>query len=131
MKKYPNPYFKDKDCLTCKIVYTPIAPSQRYCSDKCRGKNSYYKRHYDMTEAQYEAKKKEQNYKCKICGEEGFCIGNKNHTERLVVDHNHETGQVRDLLCHNCNRALGLLQDSVKLVENAFLYLKRWNTKDD
>jgi hypothetical protein len=84
-----------------------------------------------MSEAQYETKKKEQNYECKICGKEGFCIGNNNHTEKLAVDHNHETGQVRDLLCHNCNRELGLLQDSVELVENAFLYLKRWNTKNE
>lgn len=126
MKKYPNLYFKDKECPSCQDVYTPVAPSQKYCSDKCRGKNSYYQRNYGLTESQYEDKKKEQGYKCKICGEEGFCIGNKNHTEKLVVDHDHESGQVRDLLCHNCNRALGLLQDSVIIADSALQYLKRW-----
>ena len=126
MKKYPNLYFKDKECPSCQYVYTPVAPSQKYCSDKCRGKNSYYQRNYGLTEAQYEDKKKEQGYKCKICGEEGFCIGNKNHTEKLVADHDHESGQVRDLLCHNCNRALGLLQDSVIIADSALEYLKRW-----
>lgn len=126
MKKYPNLYFKDKECPSCQDVYTPVAPSQKYCSDKCRGKNSYYQRNYGLTESQYEDKKKEQDYKCKICGEEGFCIGNKNHTEKLVVDHDHESGQVRDLLCHNCNRALGLLQDSVIIADSALQYLKRW-----
>lgn len=126
MKKYPNLYFKDKECPSCQDVYTPVAPSQKYCSDKCRGKNSYYQRNYGLTEAQYEDKKKEQDYKCKICGQEGFCIGNKNHTEKLVVDHDHESGQVRDLLCHNCNRALGLLQDSVIIADSALQYLKRW-----
>ena len=129
MKKYPNLYFKDKECPSCQDVYTPVAPSQKYCSDKCRGKNSYYQRNYGLTEAQYEDKKKEQDYKCKICGQEGFCIGNKNHTEKLVVDHDHESGQVRDLLCHNCNRALGLLQDSVIIADSALQYLKRWKAE--
>jgi hypothetical protein len=129
LKKYPNLYFKDKECPSCQDVYTPVAPSQKYCSDKCRGKNSYYQRNYGLTEAKYEDKKKEQGYKCKICGEEGFCIGNKNHTEKLVVDHDHESGQVRDLLCHNCNRALGLLQDSVIIAGSALQYLKRWKAE--
>ena len=61
-----------------------------------------------------------------ICYSDGFVIGNKGHTETLVVDHDHATGQVRDLLCHNCNRALGLLQDSIKTVEAALNYLKKW-----
>jgi hypothetical protein len=126
LKKYPNLYFKDKECPSCSSVYTPEAPSQKYCSAKCRGKNSYYKRNYGLTEAQYEDKKKTQQHKCKICGEEGFCIGNNNHTEKLVVDHDHNTGQIRDLLCHNCNRALGLLQDSVIIADSALQYLKRW-----
>ena len=124
--KYPNAYFRNKSCPTCAVEYTPEAPSQKYCSSKCRGKNSYYKRNYGITETQYEAKKTLQNHKCMICSSDGFVIGNNGHTETLVVDHDHETGQVRDLLCHNCNRALGLLQDSVETVEAALNYLKKW-----
>lgn len=127
--KYPNPYFKQKKCTTCEVEYTPEAPSQQYCSIACRGKNSYYKRNYNITEAQYEAKKKIQQNKCMICCTEGFCIGKNGHTEKLAVDHDHETGMVRDLLCHNCNRALGLLQDSIVLVDSALEYLKYWKNK--
>ena len=61
-----------------------------------------------------------------ICSSNGFLIGNNGHTEHLAVDHDHETGQVRDLLCHNCNRALGLFQDSIETVEAALNYLKKW-----
>lgn len=129
--KYPNPYFKTKTCKTCESEYIPEAPSQRYCSTACRGKNSYYKRNYNITEAQYEAKKKLQKNRCMICGTEGFCIGKNGHTEKLAVDHDHETGLVRDLLCHNCNRALGLLQDSIVLVDSALEYLKYWKNKND
>lgn len=123
--KYPNGYFKVKTCTTCKNDFTPSAPSQFYCGQKCRGKNSYYQRVYGITEAEYEAMKKEQNNKCMICDSEGFCIGKNGHTEKLVVDHDHKTGKVRGLLCHNCNRALGLLQDNVEVLLKAVNYLRK------
>jgi len=47
----------------------------------------------------------------------------KRHSMKLVVDHCHEGGQVRGLLCHNCNRALGLLKDDVDTLQKAIDYL--------
>ncbi len=41
------------------------------------------------------------------------------------VDHNHNTGKVRGLLCNNCNAGIGLFQDSIKILEKALLYLKK------
>jgi hypothetical protein len=56
---------------------------------------------------------------CKICGK---------HREQLkralCVDHCHTTGTVRGLLCDTCNRSLGLLKDSVKILERAVKYLE-------
>jgi hypothetical protein len=124
--KYPNGYFKIKACPTCSKEFTPSAPSQMYCAKECKGKNAYYKRNYGITEEQYEAKKTLQKNCCMICGSAGFTIGKKGHTEKLVVDHDHETGQTRDLLCHNCNRGLGLLKDNLEVVESALEYLKQW-----
>jgi Pyruvate/2-oxoacid:ferredoxin oxidoreductase delta subunit len=43
--------------------------------------------------------------------------------EKLVVDHNHETGQVRQLLCHGCNVAIGFLRDSAEIALAASRYL--------
>ncbi len=126
MSKYPNKYFKDKVCPTCSTTYTPEAPSQKYCSDKCRGKNAYYKRNYDLTEQEYEDLKQQQGYKCAICKTEGFLIGNNSHTEKLVVDHCHTTGKVRGLLCHNCNRGLGLFKDNAETIRKAIEYLKEY-----
>lgn len=50
------------------------------------------------------------------------------HKAKLALDHDHKTGAVRGLLCHNCNRALGLFQDSISNLENAIDYLKRATT---
>lgn len=43
---------------------------------------------------------------------------------RLTIDHDHETGEFRGLLCSNCNRAIGLLRDSSKQALAAAAYLE-------
>ena len=41
----------------------------------------------------------------------------------LSVDHNHETGKVRGLLCSRCNSAIGLMKENLKCLRNAINYL--------
>jgi hypothetical protein len=60
---------------------------------------------------------------CAIC--RNPCITGR----RLAVDHNHATGQVRGLLCANCNRAVGLLADSAERAQAAADYLRLWESE--
>jgi hypothetical protein len=78
------------------------------------------RRQYGITLADYEQMLHEQNYKCAICGNEDEVEG-----RRLAIDHCHNSGKVRGLLCGKCNRALGLFYDNQELLENAISYLKK------
>ena len=124
--KYPQGYFKPKPCKECGSIFEPQAPSHLTCSQECADRllvTRYLLRNYKITLADYEKMYLAQEGKCKICGGEGFLMA-EHHKVRLVVDHCHSTGMVRGLLCHNCNRALGLLQDSVDSLQRALDYLK-------
>jgi len=60
---------------------------------------------------------------CGICGKEETCH-NQHSLKRLITDHDHRTGEVRGLLCNQCNWKLGYLED-IEFVVNARLYLEK------
>jgi Autographiviridae endonuclease VII len=61
--------------------------------------------------------------------QEGKCLGCKRHQSelkfKLAVDHCHESGAIRGLLCISCNAALGNVRDDVEVLENLKSYLKK------
>lgn len=65
-----------------------------------------------------------QNGVCAICSKPETSRGSQGALKRLAVDHNHETGEVRGLLCNNCNRAIGFFADDSALVRRAADYLE-------
>lgn len=73
------------------------------------------KTRYGMTEAQLSALRADQHGLCAICGRE--LAGH-----RECVDHNHESGEVRGLLCHRCNVGLSFMENE-KLRNMATKYL--------
>ena len=81
-------------------------------------KNQRLRKKYGMGLNEYVQLLKEQNYGCAICktlepkGQGGF-----------HVDHCHETGRVRGLLCHHCNVSLGGFRDDPILLYRAVDYL--------
>lgn len=80
------------------------------------------KRSYGISSAKYDEMSEAQDHKCKICGNpENVVIRGK--TISLAVDHCHETGDVRGLLCSKCNQGLGCFKDSPDLLAEAIKYL--------
>lgn len=78
--------------------------------------NYRLKHKYGITKSDYENLLKKQNGKCAICGERS--------EKKLHVDHNHETGRVRGLLCHNCNITIGRMKENPDALRSAAEYLE-------
>ncbi len=57
-----------------------------------------------------------QDNSCKIC--------TRNIVDKYTIDHCHNTGKVRGLLCRHCNLLLGNAQDSTAVLMNAVEYLE-------
>ena len=74
------------------------------CGKKYRQFKTQLKGRYSLSESEWNEKILQQENKCAICGE--TAVG-----RRLSVDHNHQTGQIRGLLCVRCNAAIGHLRE--------------------
>lgn len=81
-------------------------------------KDAELKRLYGIGIEDYLRMLERQSNVCKICNKK--C----KTKSRLSVDHNHETGAVRGLLCNRCNRALGMFEDNVETLRSAIRYLE-------
>lgn len=65
-----------------------------------------------------------QNYVCAICKKPEKIKNYKTQKiNSLAVDHCHDTGKVRGLLCCACNQGIGLLNHDPELIRNARLYI--------
>ena len=75
-----------------------------------------------FTKEDFEAKLKEQDYKCGVCGTDD--PGKTN----WHADHCHVTGNKRGVLCMPCNTALGFLNDNIDTLASAIKYLNHYQT---
>jgi hypothetical protein len=99
-----------------------------YHANKLKAKNLHLRRKYGISIEQYLALVDAQGNTCAVCKTPDKTRGQAS-AEHWCVDHNHQTGKVRGLLCHHCNRALGLLNDNVAHLTTAVQYLTNAETK--
>ena len=83
------------------------------------GRECRLRRLYDLTLVEYDAILSTQGGGCAICG------AAPKQNRRLAVDHDHDTGRVRGLLCDACNPGLGRFRDSPDLLRRAIAYIER------
>ena len=68
-----------------------------------------------------------QNNCCAICNVNIFDYMNE-FQKGFCVDHNHETGQIRGLLCSLCNSVIGFSKESIEILDNTKQYLNHYNS---
>jgi hypothetical protein len=141
-----------KECSRCKEPKPLSAYSKNvakkdglctYCKD-CR--RTYYASYYSRPEKAEEVKEKQRAYrkvygnsnrrKLRILPEEvkamldrqnglcAICMGSEPRGN-WCVDHNHDTGTIREILCSACNTGIGFLRDSADICGRASEYLKK------
>jgi CRISPR/Cas system-associated protein Cas10 (large subunit of type III CRISPR-Cas system) len=80
---------------------------------------------YGISLEHYDQLFEKQGGLCAICENPERRVSRSGEVKPLVVDHDHETGRVRGLLCHDCNIALGLIEDNPEIAKAMVRYLKR------
>ena len=87
-----------------------------------RGK--WLKNKYGLTWDSYKSMWEDQDRKCAVCRINISIIKNDNSHTVACVDHCHETGHIRGILCNHCNRAIGLLKDDEYIASRLVIYLR-------
>lgn len=89
--------------------------------NKNKHKERYLKKKYNLTLEERSKLLKSQNNCCAICGYNKL----ENENKFPVIDHCHNTGKIRGILCANCNIGLGMFKDEIDLLEKAISYLSK------
>lgn len=107
------------DCTIC--ARKTKADYMRRNKEKYKKSKRCYnlQRNYGITLEDYGTMFDGQQGRCKICGKH-----EDDQDRSLAVDHCHDTGDIRGLLCSNCNRSLGYFNDNIDSLLKAIEYLK-------
>jgi recombination endonuclease VII len=97
-------------CGPCRRAYYDANPEARDRLNYLQRKAKAI-REYNVPEDQVEYVLSVE--RCQVCGAEGD----------MHIDHDHETGAYRGVLCANCNKALGLVNDNIETLQGLVTYL--------
>jgi hypothetical protein len=114
-----NNVLRCKKCSGIKLRKNPEIDRKQYC------RNWYIKKKYGLEPIEFEAYWIACYGKCFIC-EKNMEMPTKTRGQGLdvcAIDHNHQTGNVRGLLCNACNKGLGFFKDDARLIQKALNYL--------
>jgi len=117
-KHHREKYGRNNICRICQR-----ASNKRYLTtDKgiATTRRAHLRRSYGVDLKTYDDLLKAQGGKCKICGADSNPDSRARH---FTIDHNHNTGEIRGLLCTKCNALLGLAKENEELLDKAKQYL--------
>lgn len=104
-------------CRFCRSEFTPRRQDARYCCVQHQRSAASIQFRYGLTPEDLNGLLESQNHECALCGKP-IAVGG------FEVDHSHDTGNVRGLLCSRCNRGLGTFGDDESLLHQAIKYLE-------
>lgn len=123
-----------RSCIWCGASYQPKGRRiSFYCSQKCKeaerkesgqGREQHLLRKYGISAADYDRMLADQGGGCALCGVTPDELTSGRYRTFLHVDHCHETGRVRGLLCPDHNLLLGKWQHDPALLRRAAEYLE-------
>ena len=117
-----------KQCRSCGVekllseYYTsPSGTTETECYEclSARNREKKYRARYGITVQDYDDLYESQQGCCAICSAHQSTL-----QKRLAVDHNHDTGEIRGLLCFDCNSGIGKLNDDYFRLLKAAEYLR-------
>ncbi len=111
-------------CVPCRQAYRNT-PARRHAQA-----NQWRKFRYGINAEEFAAKLTAQNGECAICSI-GLTISSEFKSKRNTVahqDHNHVTGELRGILCHDCNTGIARFKENPLHLESAIAYLTKWKT---
>ena len=127
-----------RHCSQCGALLPDRAHGRRkYCSKLCYDqavsiaqrdtyRDTWLRSQYKISEDEYKDLLRTQRGKCAICGSKD--PRGRAGSTYFQVDHDHKTGAVRGLLCAPCNSGIGSLGDSIKNLEKAIDYLRKYSS---
>lgn len=113
-------HYLNARCKSCYIARRKVVPSgsweaqYRYTLKKRTG----------LSLEEFKKKSEGQDNLCAICDKECGTY------RRLAVDHDHNTGRIRDLLCLKCNAVLGLVDEDTQLLQKIIDYIERHRAQE-
>lgn len=90
-----------------------------------RARRIHLRQHYGMELEEFDALRAAQDHRCAICRthEDALPRVRKGDHSSLFVDHDHDTGSVRGLLCQSCNLLVGHAREDARVLRAAIQYL--------
>lgn len=119
--KGPGAGNKQGNCKSCQVRLNRERVERDPEKYRVMQKRNHLRKKYGLSLEEYQELFDRQGGRCAICREGPDGAGRK--YGHLNVDHDHDTGLVRGLLCSRCNTALGLLRDDLEIVYAAEAYL--------
>ncbi len=118
---FPDKRMKDGLVTNCRSCRNKAATEWQRRNPQAK-RNTHLKAKFGISLDQFNSLLASQNYRCALC-----MTPEPRGRGTFHVDHCHDTGKVRGLLCHNCNTGIGKLGDNVESLRRAVDYLERFH----